>query len=62
LLYLSILHFAGEAIGTRPLLLFGGLFVLSGLQIFFSGFLADLLAHFSSKKDKTFLLKYSSEK
>ena len=40
LLYLSVLHFLGESIGRRPLLLFGLLCVISGLQIFFTGFLA----------------------
>jgi glycosyltransferase involved in cell wall biosynthesis len=43
LLYLSILRFMGEAIGNRPLLIFGMLLLLAGLQIFFTGFLADLM-------------------
>ncbi len=49
LLYLSILHFMGEAIGTRPLLVFGMLMVLAGFQLLFTGFLADLILHISEK-------------
>lgn len=61
LIYLSILHFQGKAIGDRPLLLLGILLVLTGFQILFTGFLADLFLHLSQKgngKDKT--LKYES--
>lgn len=43
LIYLSIVHFAGERIGDRPLLIFGALFVLGGLQFIFTGLLADLI-------------------
>ena len=43
LLYLSILHFMGQAIGERPLLIFGMLMVLAGFQLLFTGFLADLI-------------------
>lgn len=52
LLYLSILHFMGEAIGTRPLLVFGMLLVLAGFQLLFSGFLADLILHISEKRSE----------
>lgn len=41
--YLSILHFMGQSIGDRPLLIFGMLFVLAGFQLFFTGLLGDLL-------------------
>jgi len=51
LLYLSILHFLGETIGTRPLLTFGMILVLAGLQIFFTGFLADLIISLSEKNN-----------
>lgn len=67
LIYLSILHFLGETIGNRPLLVFGVLFVVSGFQVLFTGFLADLILHFSKQdssainKDEV-LLKYQSEK
>jgi len=49
LLYLSLLHFMGQAIGTRPLLTFGMILVLAGFQIVFTGFLADLILHTSEK-------------
>jgi len=51
LLYLSILHFMGQAIGTRPLLTFGMLLVLAGFQVVFTGFLADLILHTSEKNN-----------
>lgn len=43
LVYLTTLWFMGESIGRRPLLLFGILLVIAGLQIFFTGFLAELI-------------------
>lgn len=65
--YLSILHFQGHTIGRRPILFFGVLLVLSGFQVFFTGFLADLIAklshvsHEGSRKDNSdVLLKYAS--
>ena len=63
LLYLSMLHFMGEQIGTRPLLIFGMLFVIAGFQILFTGFIADLILHISEKdrevlsSDKEFKFK-----
>lgn len=51
LLYLSYLRFIGERIGDRPLLLFGVLLVLTGLQIFFVGFIADLVIHLHAKRN-----------
>lgn len=64
LIYLSILRFQGKTIGDRPLLLFGILLVLTGFQVLFTGFLADLILHLSSKNgnDKdAVLLKYQKE-
>lgn len=65
LLYLSILHFLGESIGSRPLLIFGMLLVLAGFQILFTGFIADLIISISEKNARNFEsqedLKYSSE-
>lgn len=60
LIYLSIIHFQGHAIGRRPLLFLGMLLIISGLQVLFTGFLADLIINISHKQDKEFLLKYSS--
>lgn len=48
LLYLSILRLEGETIGRRPLLTFAVLFVVSGLQFIFTGFLAELIVHYMS--------------
>ncbi len=65
LLYLSILHFQGRPIGDRPLLFFGLLLVLAGFQVFFTGFLADLILHISGKNgsvpNKDEFIKYKSE-
>ena len=43
LIYLAVLHFQGQSIGDRPLLIFAVLFVLSGLQLLFTGLLGDLI-------------------
>src|SRR3989344_8680868 len=51
LFHLTFLRLEGYRIGNRPLLLFGILLVLTGLQIFFTGFLADLILHRSSKDE-----------
>ena len=51
IIYLSILHFMGEAIGQRPLLTFGMLLMLAGLQLLFTGLLADLILHISEKNN-----------
>lgn len=65
LLYLTILHFMGQAIGRRPLLTIGILFVIAGLQVLFSGFLADLILHISSQNgnasNEEDRLKYKTE-
>jgi len=59
LFYLSVLHFLGESIGRRPLLLFGVLLVMSGLQVFFTGFLAELLINLSQRGERhSYPLKY----
>ena len=65
--YLTILRFMGETIGTRPLLFFGMLLVLAGFQLFFTGFLADLMiniSHSSRRLDEAnlhFPLRYRSD-
>src|ERR1035437_9365355 len=65
LLYLSIIHFMGQTIGDRPLLIFGMLLVLAGFQVIFTGFLADLILHISEKNNDKSLpeegLRYKSE-
>lgn len=61
-IYLTILHFQGEAIGNRPLLLLGMLLILTGLQVFFTGFLADLLLHTSQKNgNNKSVIKYQTD-
>lgn len=67
--YLTFIHYAfGERVGTRPILFVGILFIISGLQSFFTGFLADLLINLSHttrpQSDYThqFPLKYASDK
>lgn len=60
--YLSFIWFQGQPIGRRPLLFLGMLLVLSGFQIFFTGFLADLIINLSNKNKQEFSLKYSSDK
>ena len=66
--YLAVLHFMGQAIGTRPLLIYGGVFVITGMQILFTGFLADLMINIShspellDEKNTHFPVKYSSDK
>lgn len=65
--YLSIIHMFGVSIGQRPLLIFGMLFMISGFQIFFTGFLADLMIHISEENTmlnverKPYPVKYSSK-
>lgn len=62
LAYLALLRLEGYSIGRRPLLFLGMLLVISGLQVFFTGFLADLILHSSGKeKEDKATLKYSSD-
>lgn len=61
LLYLTIAKlFFGESIGDRPLLLLGILCFLAGIQIFFTGFLAELITNMNQKTFSSGL-KYSSD-
>lgn len=61
LLYLAIIHAQGQAIATRPLFFFGMILLLSGVQVIFTGFLADLIINVSQKSAKEIPLRYSSE-
>jgi hypothetical protein len=66
--YLGILWLMGETIGRRPLFFSSILLILGGLQIFFTGFLADLMiniAHSQKNIDQDnlhFPLKYGGNK
>lgn len=65
--YLSAIWFQGQSIGRRPLLFLGMLLVLTGFQIFFTGFLADMIINIfhNGRKDlnqeDNILLKYSTD-
>jgi len=59
--YLTVLHFQGYTISRRPLLFLGMLFIISGFQVLFTGFLADLIINLSNKGDKEFSVKYSTK-
>lgn len=59
--YLGVIKLMGEGIGNRPILFLGILLVLSGLQVFFTGFLADLFINLSYKTNKGILLRYSDK-
>lgn len=62
LTYLVIVKLFGQAIGDRPLLIFGVLFFIAGLQTVFTGLLADLMVNFKKTTDMDdFPLKYKSE-
>lgn len=41
--YLTVLHFRGQSIGDRPLLMLSILLILTGLQLIFTGLLAELI-------------------
>lgn len=49
-----------EAIGGRPLLIFGVLFVIGGAQTIFTGLLADLIVNVNEKKVNNYIIKYKS--
>jgi len=60
-IYLTVLHFQGYTISRRPLLFLGMLLIISGFQVLFTGFLADLIINLSNKGDKEFSVKYSTK-
>lgn len=62
-IYLSIIHFMGVSIGRRPLLIFGVMFIISGIQIVFTGLLADLILNTTnSQKNIEYPIRYESNK
>lgn len=65
MMYLTAIHFMGQRIGNRPLLTFGMLLLLAGLQVLFTGLLADLILHISQKDHQSVNLndgfKYKTE-
>lgn len=60
-LYLASLWLMGESIGRRPLLQFSILLMLGGLQIFFTGFIAELLISLSNREYRAPALKFRSD-
>jgi glycosyltransferase involved in cell wall biosynthesis len=62
LLYLSILRlFFDQSIGTRPLLMFGVLLTIFGMQLMLTGLLGDLIVNMGMRKRKSPPMKYESE-
>lgn len=49
-LYLTVLWFLGHKIGDRPLLLFGSILIVLGIQFFSMGFIGEFLTYFNQKK------------
>lgn len=61
LLYLSVLWLYGVTIGDRPLLLFGVLLFITGIQVISTGLIADLVVNLSGDHRETFQLKYETK-
>src|SRR3989338_2716046 len=61
LAYLSYIHFLGESIGRRPLLFLGILLVTLGIQVVFTGLLADLIVNTNMKENNNYPIKYESK-
>ena len=59
--YLTILWTQSIPIGTRPLLTFGVLLVVTGGQAVFTGLLADLIVNVGQERRQEFPLKYASD-
>jgi glycosyltransferase involved in cell wall biosynthesis len=51
-IYLSILHFQGYSIGTRPLLNFSILLIIAGLQMISTGLIAEMIVSRSRGEEK----------
>lgn len=58
--YLGVIWLLGESIGRRPLFFTSIFLMLGGLQIFFSGVLAELIRN-NSQRDHSSQIKYSSD-
>lgn len=63
--YLATIKFMGQGIGERPILFLGMLLVLSGFQVLFTGFLADLFINLSKRSNSesfpNLSIKYSTD-
>lgn len=60
-IYLSILHFMGESIGRRPLLIFAVLLIIAGLQILSIGFIAEMMVRRDSRIDNILPIDYETK-
>jgi glycosyltransferase involved in cell wall biosynthesis len=60
-MYLGIIWLGGQSIGRRPLFFTSIFLMLGGLQIFFTGFLAELLTSVFQKDRLHFPVKYESK-
>ncbi|GAX87634.1 dolichol-phosphate mannosyltransferase [Lebetimonas natsushimae] len=58
-LYLFILKLFGESIGNRPLLTLGTLFIIGGIQLITTGFLAEIMirTYYESQNKKPYIIK-----
>lgn len=52
LLYLTVLHFMGQTIGRRPLLFFGILIILFGVQLLSTGLVGELITKSNIRTEK----------
>ncbi len=50
--YLSVLWFAGESIGTRPLLLLGVLLIVVGVQMLFFGLIGEMIVGGQERQER----------
>ncbi|RJQ26159.1 glycosyltransferase [Candidatus Parcubacteria bacterium] len=57
-IYLGFSWLGGNPIGTRPLFLFALILILTGIQIVFTGVIADLIINKGFRDDDIFPLKY----
>ena len=52
-LYMTFLHFAlHQVVGERPLLLFGVLFIIAGIQLVSTGLIAELMTYYAQKNPR----------
>ncbi len=58
-MYLLVVKFMGEDIGNRPLLMFGMMFILAGIQLFTIGIVMELLirTYYESQKKRPYRIK-----
>lgn len=60
-IYLSVLHFQGISIGTRPLLTLSVLLVVAGLQMLSIGLIAEMIVNKSKSEEKKLPIDYETK-